>query len=209
VSEHGYGIVYKLDIPNYPDFDAPSSSPGALSYDIDNSEDICDFTRIAYYMHLESVSFGSQWVWVSMDGFTNDATEIGVPTVASHAIFQEDVSNMNVFSNVDGIDGVAVGSTGNIEFWPHDYVPVPSGSDGVYDHSDAYIHYAASWGSMQVHVNSKTVFAFNRWNYADPADLGIGTNPGIGMCNWGTHPDWTFACNGGTYSVKNLEVWVK
>jgi hypothetical protein len=115
-------------------------------YEIDNSDDIVAFTRIAYFMHLESVKFGSQCVWVSMDAFTDNVQTIGVPTFSSNAKFQVEVKNMNVVSNVD-IDGVAVvGSAGNIEFWPSNYAPAANGVD---DHSD-YRYESGNYGSMQI-----------------------------------------------------------
>jgi sialate O-acetylesterase len=194
--EDDYGIVYKLDIPDKPNFAKLTNSD---IYEIDNSDDIGAFTRIVYFLHLESVKFGSQCVWVSMDAFTDNVQKIGVPTYQSNAVFQEEVYNMNVVSNV--LNTTEPGTAGNIEFWPNTY---GIGNDSVFDHSDT--RNSAKYGSMQVHVKSKTVFAFNHWNAAVPteaSDLGIGTN------HDSEHTDWTWMYNGGSYTVKTLEVWVK
>ena len=44
-----------------------------------------------------------------MDAFTTARTKIAVPTLASGAIFQQPVSNLDVKSNVDGIVNGAAG----------------------------------------------------------------------------------------------------
>ena len=57
-----------------------------------------------------------------------------MPTVASRAVFQQPVTNLQVVSNVPGIVN-GEGLAGNIEFWPHNYGPlnasgVPNASRG-------------------------------------------------------------------------------
>jgi len=39
-----------------------------------------------------------------MDAFSDDMGKIGIPTVASGARFQQNVANMNVYSNVKSIE---------------------------------------------------------------------------------------------------------
>ena len=58
-----------------------------------------------------------------MDAFTDDLGKIGVPTVQSGAHFQQNVANMNVYSNVKGIVTGTGLAGGNIEFWPNNYGP--------------------------------------------------------------------------------------
>ena len=47
--------------------------------------------------------------------------KIGVPTLASGAVFQRAVDNLDVKSNVSGITAGTGMSNGNIEFWPGSY----------------------------------------------------------------------------------------
>ena len=54
---------------------------------------------------------------------------------------------------------------------------------------------------MQIHLPGKTVFAFNRFNDGNVADLGIG-NSDVGL---GT--DWSLAENANSYEVKTLKVF--
>jgi sialate O-acetylesterase len=196
-----YELVYKLNVPDKSNFqnDVPYVT------DNSNSGSIGDFSRIAYYMELEHPTFLSQWVWVSMDAFTTDASKIGVPTFSSGAIFQESVLNVDVYSNVQPL--CAEGLEGNLEFWPtnygrHNADNISGASGNVFDFGDRR-HGGGGYGSMQIHVASleTTVFAFNNWNAAN-ADMGIGNNPN-------GHPDWTHTGNSAQYTVKTLEVWVK
>ena len=48
----------------------------------------------------------------------------------------------------------------------------------------------------------KTLFAINHWAAGDGADIGIGNSGG-------THRDWTFSSNAGSYSAKTLKVYVR
>jgi sialate O-acetylesterase len=58
-------------------------------------------------------------MWVSMNPFTTNLTKIGVPTVTSGAVFQQNVTNMNVASSAAGIVTGTNLSGGNLEFWPY------------------------------------------------------------------------------------------
>jgi hypothetical protein len=61
---------------------------------------------------------------------------------------------------------------------------------------------------MQIHNfgAGQTLLAYNDWG-GNPTftvdDVGIGNNPA------GTHPDWTFARNAASFTLKSLEVWVR
>jgi VCBS repeat-containing protein len=214
VSEIGnYTKIYQLDIPN----DANYEFDGTPSYSINNSATVFPrgISRIGYYLELDNGS-GSQWVWSSMDAFTQDLAKIGVPTRASGAFWQQIVNNMNVESNVPGIvtgQGIA---TGNIEFWPYAYRQpngsnIPGASDVIYDFGDQIDinpAFGAGYGSMQIHNYGagQTLLAWNRWSFSDSVpsdDLGIGNYLG------NNNPDWTFNYNSSSYTVKNLEVWVQ
>jgi sialate O-acetylesterase len=118
-----YTLVYTLPIPNTANYGS-----SAVPYSVDNSGSIPigSFTRIAYYLELQTPGGPLQWVYASMDAFTNDATKIGVPTLASGEVYQQNVSNMNVFSNVPTIvTGTGLGG-GNLEFWPYNYFALNS-----------------------------------------------------------------------------------
>ncbi|MEN6345238.1 MAG: sialate O-acetylesterase [Armatimonadia bacterium] len=195
-----YQLVYELDL---------KKAARDIKYDIDNHAGVGPFDRIAYYLELQQFGKPSTYVWVSMDAFTKDVTKIGIPTIASKAVFQQKVSNMNVVSNVRSVvtgEGI---TTGNIEFWPNNYgatnaVNVASASAQVWDFGDQYSAPEDGYGSMQVHNYGakQTIFAFNNWKAGGRADLGIGNSTGA-------NPDWTFAANADQYSVRKLRVLVK
>lgn len=195
-----YTLVYDLDI---------AKCTGKIVYDADNHASIRTFDRIAYFLELQPPSGEQQYVFVSMDAFTTDSGKVGVPTVASKANFQQLVKNMTVVSNVKGIVTGTGLATGNIEFWPNNYGPgnakqVPNASGTTWDFGDEIAAPVAGYGSMQVHNHGakQTIFAFNNFTAGPAADLGIGNGTG-------QNPDWTFARNAGSYTVKRLRVFVR
>ena len=125
-------MVYELSpIPEKPDF---SSSVGYTQSNTDQPP----FSRVAYLMELDDGGdFGHQWVWVSMDAFTDDTLKIGVPCLGcAHGIIQETVNNVNVVSSMSNLEGSSL--EGNIEFWPYNYYKdnshgIPHASDDTYD----------------------------------------------------------------------------
>jgi len=167
------------------------------------------FDRIAYFLELQGADRNTQYVYVSMDAFTDALDKIGVPTAKSGARFQQNVANMNVYSNVKGIVTRTGIKAGNIEFWPSNYGPansanVPNASAQVWDFGDEPAGGADGYGSMQVHNHAakQTLFALNHWTEGSRADLGIGNQPT-------GNPDWTFAANAGSYQAKRLRVLVR
>ncbi|MFO1497225.1 MAG: DUF6298 domain-containing protein [Verrucomicrobiota bacterium] len=201
-----YTLVYSVELPNRAQY----NDPGVL-YDVDTHGNLTRFSRIAYYLELQTPGGPPEYVWVSMDAFTQDATKIGVPTAPSGAFFQQAVTNMNVQSSVAGMvtgEGLAGGW---LEFWAGNYgepnqAAVPNASSSLYDWGDTVRPDDVGYGSMQVHnaAAGQTLFAFNGWgNIAG----GHGIDLGIGNYS-GTHPDWTFAQNASSYSAKTLEVYV-
>jgi lysophospholipase L1-like esterase len=200
----GYTLACTLDVPNLVSYAAVQPA-----YTLDNRKLIGQFSRIAYYVELQQPGGGLQYLWASMDAFTADPMKIGVPTVATGALFQQGVTNMNVASNVDGVV-VGNGLAGNIEFWPTNYAApngagVPGASDSLYDFGDT--QNPGNYGCMQLHnaAAAQTLFAFNNWGgRANPGnvDIGIG-NQGTG------NPDYTFSANGGNYIIKSIQVLVQ
>lgn len=202
-----YTLAYSLAIP-----DAAYFNYTGVPYTVDNHASIANgsFSRIAYYMELQRAGGPLMYAYASMDAFTNDASKIGVPNSTSGAFFQQNVSNMNVFSNVAGVvNGTAIG-TGNIEFWQFNYGPenvmgLPGANWGNYDFGDV-THWSGNYGSMQIHNYgaNQSILDFNNWgSNGGFVDLGLGNQVG-----GAGHPDWTFAHNGADYTVKNLEVLV-
>ena len=200
-----YNLVYSLDVANTVGYGATM-----VPYTIDNHL-LYGGTlhRIAYYMELQPTNGNLTYLWASMDAFTNDTALIGVPALATGAVFQRYVSNLTVDSNDPG---VTKGSnfTGNIEFWPSNYdalnsASIAGASATLYDFGDHPT--AGTYGCMQVHnaTLGKTLLAFNDWGGSGATpDIGIGNDPA--PVNGGV--DWTFAVNGNQYVVKTIQVLV-
>ena len=208
-----YQYVATLDIPASGNVTSPT-------YLNDIRDQVGAFSRVAYYMEL-TTGTETNWIWTAMDTFTTDPGQIGLPTVASGAIFQQKVSNLDVLSNVTGITNGTGLAGGNIEFWPSNYsignaAGIPGASATTFDFGD--IRTSGNHGSMQVHnhLAGQTLFAFNRWGAASPANnpfgIGIGNNPnpvnGGGGSTGAVGVDWTFANNGASYSNRTLHIFV-
>lgn len=203
----GYQLVYSLNIPDQGNLTAPA-------YTVDNSAQVMPFSRVAYYMQLQTGTNTPEYVWVSMDAFTTDATKIGVPTAASGAVHQRLLGNMNVVSNKSGVTTGTGIATGNIEFWPQTYtapnaISIPGASTTTYDFGDTRSSSGAH-GSMQIHNHGAghTLFSITNWaNSASTTNkfgLGIGNNPA--PVSGGV--DWTFAGNSHLYSSRVMHVLV-
>ena len=196
-----YRPVYDLDL---------GKLGSAINYDVDNHTKLQQpFDRIAYFVELQREDGSTQFVYTSMDAFTDSLGKIGIPTVESGAHFQQNVAHMNVYSNVREITTGTNLSGGNIEFWPNNYgqgnsANVPNASSEVYDFGDQPTDPVNGYGSMQVHNHAakQTLFAVNHWGAGSGADIGIG-NQGKG------NPDWTFAANAGSYKAKRLRILVR
>ena len=127
-----YSVVYSLSLPwtgNY--------SASAPPYSVDLHAGAGPFTRVAYYLELQTPAGALQYVWVSMNAFTTNAAQIGVPTIASGASFQQAVTNLNVISDVPGVVN-GTGLAGSLVFSP------------------------ANSGLMLV-SNTKALFGFTNW----------------------------------------------
>ncbi len=196
-----YQLVYDLDLTRLG---------AAFKYNVDDHWKIQKpFDRIAYLLELEDTHQNTQAIYVSMDAFTADAARIGVPVFGSGAFFQQNVTNLNVYSNVkDIVTGTGL-TGGNIEFWPNNYgggnsAQVPNASSETLDFGDQIFDPADGYGSMQVHNHEarQTLFAINHWREGSRADIGIGNQP-TGS------PDWTFAKNADSYRTMRLRVLVR
>lgn len=202
-----YELVYDLNIlPRAAVYDT-----NTVIYAVDNHTKVGKFSRIAYYLELQKPNAPLQYVWVSMDAFTDDAGKIALPTRASGAVFQQLVSNLKVYSNVAGVP-TGARTEGNIEFWPYNYtaarkLKLDQATDGDFDSDDTNTG-IDNFGSMQVHdrATGTTLFAYNLWGGRNgnngAQDLGIGNCPTAGK------RDWTRAENSATYSLRHLQVYV-
>ena len=196
-----YKLIYDLDLANLG---------STIEYTTDASKEFAgQFDRVAYFLELRKFGEETQYVYTSMDAFTDDVTKIGIPTFASKAVFQQNVDNLNVVTNVQGIATGEKLNGGNIEFWSHNYGPpnsknVPNASATLWDFGDEYSDPADGYGCMQVHNHGakQTIFAVNQWKAGSGADIGIGNSTGRTR-------DWTFASNAGQYEVKRLRVLVR
>lgn len=196
-----YQLVYDLDLAKL----VPT-----VTYDVNNRAKVKGTPdRIAYFLELTGRDDTTQFVWVSMDAFTQDLGKIGVPTLASGAWFQQNVTGMNVISNAKAVVNGAGLKGGNIEFWPHNYGPtnnasVPNASGADWDFGDEPGEPRDGYGCMQVHNHDarQTIFAINNWKAGADADIGIGSRAEKEF-------DWTFARNAGSYSAKRLRVFVR
>ena len=196
-----YQLVYDLDL---------NKLGPEIKYEVNNCAQLNKpFDRIAYFLELTGSDGNTQYLYVSMDAFTDNLEKIGVPTLKSGARFQQNVADLDVYSNVKGIvSGIGL-KGGNIEFWPNNYGPgnsaqVPNASSEVWDFGDDPSDPADGYGSMQVHNHQakQTLFALNHWREGNHADIGIGSQPT-------GNPDWTFAGNAGSYEAKRLRVLVR
>ena len=120
-----YRLVYDLDIQK----EMPHFGWGvqAVPYNIDRSRQVAKggFSRVAYFVETVTTNGVHNWVWVSLDAFTDDPGALGVPSHRTGKWFQQKVKNLRIWSNNETIvhgDGTLV-DEGNIEFqgwwsWP-------------------------------------------------------------------------------------------
>lgn len=202
----GYELVYSADLPVVGNFAAGNP------YKYDDRTAVGNFTKVAYYLELQQQGQPTRYVWASMDAFTGGRNHVGIPLAATNAVIQQNVTNLNVISNVAGVVNGTTATGGNIEFWPHTYtqangIAIPNASASTYDTGDTRT--TGTYGSMQVHNHdagaNQTVFALNHFGEnGSVLDIGIGNNPA--PTNGGV--DWTFAANAGNYSKRTLHVLV-
>lgn len=171
------------------------------------------FDRVGYCLELDGPK-GPQWVWTSMNAFTTDAHQLGLPTMTGQVIRQR-VNDLDVQSNVSGVT-TGAGQSGYLEMWPNQYsssasTQVANASSVTYDADDSPYSSASGYGSFQVHqigatrtsdLLPKTVFAVDGFTQSAPLSMGIGTNTSA-------QPDWTFANNASGYTERRLTVYAR
>ena len=199
---NSYRLIYDLDMPQIGNY-----AKDPIPYNVDDAAKIGPFSRVAYYMELQKAGEPMQYVWVSMDAFTNDATRVGVPYAWQ---FIKDVTNLRVWSNVPNIRTNQTIAVGNIEFWPEsfrgDVKRGLAGALSVYDMDDTPT--SGTYGSMQVHDTARgtnsCIFSYNRFQGTSDSEMGIGPHFNSGNSGW----DWTQTYNAGSYSLRHLQVYV-
>lgn len=202
----GYHPLYVLDIAEKPNY---HNEP--VPYVVDRSKDFGGMAveRIAYCLELQKDGQPLQYVFVSMDAFTQNLAQMGVPTAQSEAFFQQNVTGMTIAANVPGVPTGMNLNGGNIEFWPSNYGPqnqanVPNASASAFDFGDGGGKAKEKgYGCLQIHNYEKkcTLIAFNRWG-GGTCELGLGNSPQGNL-------DWTFTSNAGQYSLRRLTVLVQ
>lgn len=160
------------------------------------------FSRITYLVTSRDKNNKFQWLAISMDAYTKDASLTGVPAKDTKIQFQKYVNNIKIIGNVAPFAGKNI-KHGNIEIWNCNYAgnntaKIPN-ADNSFDCGDQYFP-KGFFGSMQIHdySNKQTVFAFNNVNSIEP-DFGFGNN------TQGKHKDWTFSKTGKSY--KSIKIY--
>lgn len=200
----GFRVIYQIDIPSDANY-----SKAAPNYTVDESQTYtAPFSQIAYYLELEKADGTQQYVFTSMDRFTDDLNKIGLPIQSSGARFMQKVNQLTVQSNVPGVTNCTNSDGGNIEFWPGNYSTANQqnipGASNQYDFGDSTSDSIPGYGCMQVHnwKAKETIFAINHWGSNGVVDIGIGNAPK-------GHSDWTFSKNSSSYTTRRLTIMVK
>jgi len=187
-----------------------------------------EYDRVAYALRIKS-SDGktNQWVWVSMDPFTDDASKLGVACERRANTWQCYVDNLYVQHGWSGVmepiltDGSY--PRGNIEFFMGNYggsnaINIPGANASVNDFGDSNSNPTTgySYNCLQVHsyLARQTVLAVNYLGggyNTDGSGKKMTGNPGVGIGNnvANTHPDWTFISNAGQYTTRDVYVFVQ
>ena len=176
-----------------------------VNYTVDNSSKVAGkIQRVIYLAKLVANDGTVSWMSAAMAPFTQNAAQLGVPVKSAGATFQTIVRDLEVQTNVPGVQTGKIGD-GNIEFWPHNYAQknaknIPGASDATFDFGDARNN-DGRYGSMQIHnfLEKQTVFAYNNFTTGGNADLGIGNQPE-------KNPDWTFSGAARNYKQAMLYV---
>lgn len=192
------------------------------------------FDRIGYYLELVHANNPDdlRYIWVSMDPFTANIAQVGVPTGFT---LQQKVTNLQVDSNVTNVRGATGnGISGIIEFTPSSIGGASAGKGFPADPGTGFYGWddtinASSYGSMQIFRlygenesstadhPAETLFAFNRWTTTDTNELGIGTfgtHLGSTGGNVTASVDWIFTSglanfDASAYTIRNMAFYVR
>jgi sialate O-acetylesterase len=167
--------------------------------------------KVAYFLALKGKTGGVQYAFASMDPFSQDLKELGVPVRSVGKIFQQEVTGVEVKSNVKALKTGMFDHGCNIEFWDCNYVAensaqVPNADDKTWDFGDSpNPEKSPGYGSMQIHNHKEkqSIICFNRFVSGRACDVGIGNSKGESQ-------DWTLTssareCAGGELKVLILK----
>jgi sialate O-acetylesterase len=198
----GGRLVYSLNVANATNYESTG-----VPYSVNNSASIAygSFSRVGYYMLLQPTGGGpSEYAYASFNSssINYNAANLGVPTLNTGELYNQPVTNMNVVSNVPGVvTGTGI-TTGTIQFWPSNYGGNP-GAGGAFDYADTGPSASAGYGHLEIGNTAagQTILTLSNWNSGGAANVGIGNSPS-------GNPDYTFANNAGSFTVKELQVVV-
>lgn len=205
-----YELLYRLNIPT----DLAAGSTLNVSYDLDRSMLYTQgIRRVAYFLEIQDQPGRAlRWAYASMDTFSANPVLLGIPVALKGTVWQTNVANMNVFASprTAVTPGLHLAS-GNIEFWGLNYAAsnaagVPNANNSLYDSGDQ-ASTGGYYGSMQIHNHAilgnttEVIIAYNHWGASGVDDVGIGNFTGA-------QPDWTFAANAVSTSVRRLDILV-
>ena len=185
-----YKLVYAFD----PTTSQLTDGGTRFVYDEDLSAGVKGpFKKVAYFMALQDMAGKETYAFVAMDPFTDEVAKIGVPTKASGARFQTNVTGVLVKSNVPGVATGELAQGCNIEFWDCNYgagnaTKVANASDTLHDFGDMMSpDKSPGYGCLQIHnwQDKHSILCFNRFGAGKGNDVGIGDSQGQTR-------DWTF-----------------
>ena len=168
-----YRVIYDIDL---------SKLGPRPQYEVDAAMLAGEFDRVAYILELRGDG-APQFVYVSMDAFTNDATKPD-PHGRQWRGLSAERGEHDGHSNVEGTPGEPRG--GNIEIWPHNYGPtnaagVPTASDNCGPRRRALTHTTAtaayrSTTMLRARPCSRSTTP-KRWKRRHGIGNGTGENP--------------------------------
>lgn len=168
------------------------------TYDASDAYSNAIYDRVGYYVELVDKAGNYSYALISMDPFSSNLSDVGLPTGAP---ILTSVRNLSVESNVASIARSGI-SGGRIEFGRGDY---SAGANGMYDYWDTGFQNAVGYGSFQIlDADTKTtLFSYCGWGKANNAGIGLGNSGGSSR-------DWTFSSNinNGNYAVANIYSYI-
>lgn len=202
IVEAGGTLVHALDAMTAQNGGYGSGNVTTVPYTYDASDTFSGaiYDRVGYYVELVDKAGNFSYAHITMDPFSADVKDLGLPTGAAIA---GSVRNLTVESNVTGLSRTGV-SGGRIEFGRGDY---QTGANGVYDYWDTGFANANGYGTFQIHdADTKTtIFSFCGWGRTSNREAGIGLGNSTGG-----NKDWTFSNSlaNGNYVVANIYSYV-
>ena len=200
-----YQLLYAFD-PTRPRLQNKTK----FIYENDNSRTLKGpFEKVAYFLALKEKTGGVQYAFVSMDPFSQNPKELGVPAKSVGKIFQQNVTGVEVKSNVPAVTTGFFDQGCNIEFWdcsygPPNFAQVPHADDSSWDFGDRpNPDESPGYGSMQIHNHQaqQSIICFNRFAAFGTCDVGIGNSSGKSR-------DWTQTGSAKRFAGGELKVLI-